>query len=253
MWKTKILFLLIHCQLSSSGVHTLQLIEGCKWNNVTEEKAGFRHYGYDGENFIFFDPGSKNSPWVAKRPEAVNIADQWGKKASWEHYLWDLNRCSEWLKTFLGYLKQFKKQTGITCRSEDVTWVYLFWLIISFSRHSAAAPSISLLQKNPSSPVSCHITGFYPAEAVILWRRDGLEVGEDKQNWEVLPNHDGTFQKTVELHISLIEPEDWREYECVFYQSGVEEIVTRLDKGSIITNWGEMRIFIRFLFVLYVT
>lgn len=115
--------------------------------------------------------------------------------------------------------------------------------------HPAAAPLMSLLQKTPSSPVSCHVTGFYPANALIFWRRDGQEVGEDVQNGEVLPNHDGTFQK--ELPSSLIEPEDWWEYECVFFQSGVKEISTRLDRSNIITNWGETRILICFLLALY--
>lgn len=108
---------------------------------------------------------------------------------------------------------------------------------------------MSLLQKNPSSPVSCHVTGFCSANAVIYWRRHGQEVREDVTNREVLPNHDGTFQKTVELHISLIEPGDWWGYECVFDQPGAQQIVTRLDRGNIMTNWGEMRI--SFVFYLY--
>ncbi|XP_053302256.1 major histocompatibility complex class I-related gene protein isoform X4 [Pleuronectes platessa] len=98
-------------------------------------------------------------------------------------------------------------------------------------------PRISLLQKSPSSPVTCHATGFYPDSAVLFWRREGEELHEDVYQGEVLPNHDGTFQMSADLKVSSISPEDWRRYECVFHISGVkEDIVTKLDKDSVESN-----------------
>ena len=44
---------------------------------------------------------------------------------------------------------------------------------------------------------------------------------------EILPNHDGTFQMSVDLNLSSVTPEDWTRYDCVFQLSGVkEEIIT---------------------------
>ena len=99
---------------------------------------------------------------------------------------------------------------------------------------------MSLLQKTPSSPVSCHATGFYPHRAEMFWRKDGEELHEDVEPGEILPNHDGSFQMSVDLKLSSVKPEDWKKYDCVFHLSGVkDDIVTKLDKAVIKTNWGK--------------
>ena len=107
--------------------------------------------------------------------------------------------------------------------------------LVLFTEH----PSVSLLQRTPSSPVSCHATGFYPKRALMFWRKNGQVLHGDVDHGEILPNYDGTFQMTVDLNLSLVTPEDWRKYDCVFHFSGVKDsIVTRLDKVLIRTNWG---------------
>ncbi|XP_020562592.1 major histocompatibility complex class I-related gene protein-like [Oryzias latipes] len=99
-------------------------------------------------------------------------------------------------------------------------------------------PSVSFLQKTPSSPVCCHATGFYPDRADLFWRKDGEEIHEGVEKGQILPNHDGTFQMSSELNVSLIKHEDWRRYDCVFQLSGLtEDIVSMLDKTQIQTNW----------------
>ena len=99
---------------------------------------------------------------------------------------------------------------------------------------------MSLLQKTPSSPVSCFATGFYPDRADIFWRKDGEELHEDVELGEILPNHDGSFQMNVDLNLSSVTPEDWRRNECVFQFSGAtDDIITKLDKAAIQTNWGK--------------
>ena len=109
-----------------------------------------------------------------------------------------------------------------------------------FCLSSPALPSVSLLQKTPSSPVSCHATGFYPDRATMFWRKGGEELREGVDQGETLPNPDGTFQMSVDLKLSSVEPEDWGMYECVFQLSGVEkDIVTKLDKAVIRTNCCE--------------
>lgn len=99
---------------------------------------------------------------------------------------------------------------------------------------------MSFLQKTPSSPVSCHATGFYPNRATLLWTKDKEELHDDTARGEILPNPDGTFQMSVDLNLSSVAPEDWKKYNCVFQLSGVkDDIVTQLGEGQIRTNWGK--------------
>ncbi|KAG7228897.1 hypothetical protein INR49_008675, partial [Caranx melampygus] len=102
---------------------------------------------------------------------------------------------------------------------------------------SGDPPSVSLLQKTPSSPITCHATGFYPQRALMIWTKDGEELHEDVDQGEILPNNDGTFQMSVDLDISSVKAEDWRRYDCVFHLSGMKDaIVIKLDKALIRTN-----------------
>ncbi|XP_038158856.1 major histocompatibility complex class I-related gene protein-like [Cyprinodon tularosa] len=105
-------------------------------------------------------------------------------------------------------------------------------LIISPGEH----PSLSLLQKTPSSPVSCHATGFYPKSALMFWKKDGEEIHEHVEHGEILPNNDGTFQMTVYLNISSISLDDWKRYVCVFKFLDKEEENIQLDEAEIKTN-----------------
>ncbi|XP_067468481.1 major histocompatibility complex class I-related gene protein-like [Thunnus thynnus] len=195
----------------TGGVHILQYMAGCEWDDETEEVTGFYQIGYDGEDFLVFD--LKTLTWVASKPQAVIIEHEWnGDKARSDIFF--TNTCPQWLKTYLDYEKNSLMRTEL--------------------------PSVSLLQKTPSSPVSCHATGFYPHRAEMFWRKDGEEFHEDVECEEILPNHDGSFQMSVDLDLSSVTPEDWRRYECVFHLSGVkDDIVTKLDKAVIRTNWGK--------------
>ncbi|XP_067334853.1 major histocompatibility complex class I-related gene protein-like isoform X4 [Channa argus] len=122
-----------------------------------------------------------------------------------KHYVY---KCPYWLEKFLNYGKSFLQRTG--------------------------PPSVSLLQ---NSPISCHATGFYPDRATMFWRKDGQELHEDVDHGEILPNHDGTFQMTVDLKCQSLLDEDWWRYDCVFQFSDVKDaIITRLDKSVIRTN-----------------
>ncbi len=78
---------------------------------------------------------------------------------------------------------------------------------------------MSLLQKSFSSPVVCHVTGFYPSGVTITWLKNGQEHHEDVEIGELLQNEDGTFQKTSTLNI---QPDEWKnnQYVCEVEHQG---------------------------------
>ncbi|XP_042292075.1 major histocompatibility complex class I-related gene protein-like [Thunnus maccoyii] len=210
----------------TEGVHIFQMMDGCEWDDETGEANGFAQYGYDGEDFLAFD--LKTLTWIALKPQAVITKHKRNKDRAlnerWNYFL--TQQCPELLKKYLDLGKSSLLRTEF--------------------------PSVSLLQKTPSSPVSCHATGFYPHRAEMFWRKDGEELHEDVEHGEILPNHDGSFQMSVDLNLSSVTPEDWRRYECVFHLSGAKnDIVTKLDKAVIGTNWGKTGILTLLWFFLY--
>uniref|UniRef100_A0A4W6FJ36 Ig-like domain-containing protein n=1 Tax=Lates calcarifer TaxID=8187 RepID=A0A4W6FJ36_LATCA len=209
--------LLMQVLNQSEGVHILQQINGCEWDEETGEVNGILLFGYDGEDFISLD--LKTLTWIALKPEADIIKQRWdADKATIKNYENHVTQlCPDWLKKGMDYRKSSLLRTAL--------------------------PSVSLLQKTPSSPVSCHATGFYPDRAMMFWRKDGEELHEDVDRGEILPNHDGTFQMRADLNISSVSPEDWRRYDCVFQLSGAtRDIITKLDKAGIRTNRGNTEI-----------
>ncbi|XP_041664635.1 major histocompatibility complex class I-related gene protein-like isoform X2 [Cheilinus undulatus] len=197
------------------GVHILQRMSGCEWDDETGEGNGFMHYGYDGEDFISLNV--KNLTWIALKPRGVATKLSWdADKITLRHYENYLTHiCPQWLKKYVDIARSSLLRKDF--------------------------PSVSLLQKSPSSPVSCFATGFYPDKAVMFWRKDGEELQEDVDHGEILSNHDGSFQMSVDLNISSVSSEDWGRYECVFQLSGVEDkIFTKLETMMVNTNWGRI-------------
>ncbi|XP_029700932.1 major histocompatibility complex class I-related gene protein-like isoform X2 [Takifugu rubripes] len=195
------------------GVHIIQKMCGCEWDDETGEKNGFDQFGYDGADFISFK--LKEGIWVAGKQEAVKTKQKWDQDEAEieQQKIYYTQVCIHWLQKYVNYGKSSLMRTEL--------------------------PSVSLLQKTPSSPVSCHATGFYPDRATLSWRKGEEELHEDVDHGEMLLNPDGTFQMSVDLKVSSVPPEDWSSYKCVFQLSGGKEITRTLDKTQIRTNWGK--------------
>ncbi|KAK0153589.1 Major histocompatibility complex class I-related gene protein [Merluccius polli] len=197
----------------TGGVHTVQVMFGCEWDDEDDSTDGFEQHGYDGEDFLALD--LKTWTWTSSIPEAVLTKLSWNQNRAeleYKKYFYT-KECVDDLKNLLAYGKSALQRTE--------------------------RPEVSLLQRRPSSPVVCHATGFYPDRVVVFWRRDGDELYEHVDHGEVLPNPDGTFQVSVDLDLVSVPREDWRRYECVVQLKGIEDILTRLDPALIRTNWGK--------------
>ncbi|XP_030003574.1 class I histocompatibility antigen, F10 alpha chain-like [Sphaeramia orbicularis] len=85
----------------TEGVHVLQIRSGCEWDDETAAVNSVRQYGYDGVDFIKLD--MKTQKWVALKPEADIIKQDWDKGTEnnmrWTNH--DTNICPQWLKKYL--------------------------------------------------------------------------------------------------------------------------------------------------------
>uniref|UniRef100_A0A672PG97 Immunoglobulin C1-set domain-containing protein n=1 Tax=Sinocyclocheilus grahami TaxID=75366 RepID=A0A672PG97_SINGR len=161
----------------SHGVHTYQRMYGCDWDNQTRASEGFDQYSYDGEDYVTLDV--KELRYITPVQQGIITMLKWNNDRAQLELLrqYYQHECVHWLKHFL------------TLRKVDVE------------------RRVSLLQKDPSSPVVCHATGFYPAAVTITWLKNGQEHYEDVDFGDLLPNMDGTFQKTVTL---TVFPDEWK-------------------------------------------
>ncbi|XP_061521138.1 major histocompatibility complex class I-related gene protein-like [Phycodurus eques] len=194
----------------TGGVHMIQMMYGCEWDDETDEVDGWRHDSYDGEAFISMEV--KTMRWIAAHPQAFVTKLKWDSDELWKlnlkNYFTEI--CPSYLKKYLTNGRDFLMRTEL--------------------------PTVSLLQKTPSSPVTCHATGFYPGAAALFWRKDGEELHEDVETGETLRNHDGTFQTTADLKAEVTDEAEGR-YECVFQLSGVaDDIVAKLERRSVRSN-----------------
>uniref|UniRef100_A0A8L0DRS2 Ig-like domain-containing protein n=1 Tax=Oncorhynchus mykiss TaxID=8022 RepID=A0A8L0DRS2_ONCMY len=208
----------------SGGVHILQYMYGCSRDDETEQTEGFGQLGYNGENFLEYD--MKTLTWKSRKQQANFMQDEWNS---------DISR--------LGFWKIYFSQTCIECLKKQVDNG-------KRTLRRTVPPSVSLLQKTPSSPVTCHATGFYPSGVMVSWQKDGQDHHEDVEHGEILFNDDGTFQKSTHLTVMHEERKN-KNYQCVVQVTGIkEDFIKVLTESEIQTNWSKRE---RLKYTLYLT
>uniref|UniRef100_A0A673HTX3 Ig-like domain-containing protein n=1 Tax=Sinocyclocheilus rhinocerous TaxID=307959 RepID=A0A673HTX3_9TELE len=194
----------------SHGVHTYQRMYGCGWDDQTGASEGFDQYGYDGEDYVALDV--KELRYMTPVPQGFITMAKWNNDRPQLKFLQQYygHDCVYWLKQFLPLRK------------------------VDLERR---APKVSLLQKDFSSPVECHATGFYPSAVTITCLKNGQDHDEDVDLGELLPNVDGTFQKSSTLNI---RPEESKtnQYVCVVEHEGrtIQKILTEDEIKSNTSN-----------------
>ncbi|KAK1806915.1 hypothetical protein P4O66_005398, partial [Electrophorus voltai] len=179
---------------NTEGVHTWQVVYGCDLND-DGTKRGYIQYGYDGEDFLSLDLNTLT--WTAANAKAVITKLKWEETAkAAAHNIYLENNCTEWLQKYVSYGRD-------TLERKD-------------------PPEVTLFQKDSSSPVVCHATGFFPRELMISWKKNGEDLHENVELRETLPNQDGTFQKRSILTV-LPEELHKNEYTCVVQHIGMEK------------------------------
>nr|XP_013770925.1 PREDICTED: H-2 class I histocompatibility antigen, K-K alpha chain-like [Pundamilia nyererei] len=59
----------------TGGVHVVQQMAGCEWDDVTGDIVDYQQYGYDGEDLISLD--LKTLTLITARPQAVVTKHEW--------------------------------------------------------------------------------------------------------------------------------------------------------------------------------
>ncbi|KAM9385139.1 class I histocompatibility antigen, F10 alpha chain-like isoform 2-T2 [Pholidichthys leucotaenia] len=87
----------------TGGVHILQRLYGCEWDDDSDETGAFYQYSCDGEDFIVFD--LKTESWVAPKPQAFMTKLKWDHDDASTVYLkqYLTQDCVEWLKKYVDY------------------------------------------------------------------------------------------------------------------------------------------------------
>ncbi|XP_036454536.1 RLA class I histocompatibility antigen, alpha chain 11/11-like isoform X2 [Colossoma macropomum] len=177
----------------SEGIHTWQFMVGCELHD-DGTKRGYSRYGYDGKDWLTLDLNTLT--WTAANDKAVITKQEENTAKAKGHKNFLETECIQWLQKYV----KFGRET----------------------LERKVPPEGSLFQKDCSSPVVCHATGFFPKAVMISWQKNGEVLHEDVELRETLPNQDGTFQKRSVLTVTP-EELDKNEYTCIIQHSGLEK------------------------------
>ncbi|KAI4873630.1 hypothetical protein NFI96_022549, partial [Prochilodus magdalenae] len=178
----------------TGGIHTWQRMFGCELHD-DGTKTGYSNYGYDGEDFLSLDLNTVS--WIAANDKAVIAKQEWEStsRATTQKAFVE-NDCIQRLQKYVDYGRA--------------------------TLEGKVRPEVSLFQKDSSSHMVCHATGFFPKAVMITWQKNGEEVHEDVELRETLPNLDETFQRSSILTVSP-EELDKHNYICIIQHISLEK------------------------------
>ncbi|XP_048059228.1 patr class I histocompatibility antigen, B-2 alpha chain-like isoform X2 [Megalobrama amblycephala] len=180
-----------------SELHVLQRIIGCELKKLPDGTmilTVFDEYGFDGEDFIFFN--SDTMKWIDKNPKAKETKKKWDHQTGRNQFLkYFLKNCMNWV-SILNNTKQSKPNIHIFVRKtpDDKCMLVL----------------------------TCLATGFYPRDVQMNIRRCRTEL-EDQTSSGIRPNDDETFQMRISVKIDRNLKGS---YDCLLIHSSLTEPVS---------------------------
>ncbi|XP_035379578.1 zinc-alpha-2-glycoprotein-like isoform X1 [Electrophorus electricus] len=200
-----------NCTWPCSDLHVLQRRYGCEvqkhQNGSIDLLRTFDEYGYDGEDFITFDPQAMQ--WKAEVPKAQMTKMIWdndkGRILDIRIYL--ENECVDILNKSLMFRKGKNKTNALVD-------VYIF------AKRAVSDPGKLTL--------TCLTTGFYPKKMMMSVRKYRTSLPEVLiMSSEVRPNDDDTYQ--LRKSVDILESEK-ADYDCyVTHSSLTEPVITKWD------------------------
>ncbi|XP_004477787.2 saoe class I histocompatibility antigen, A alpha chain-like isoform X2 [Dasypus novemcinctus] len=174
-----------------AGSHTYQILSGCDMGPDGRLLRGYEQHAYDGAELIGLTEDTA-SQITRRKWEEVGIAEK--------DRLYLEVECLEDLKRYLESGKE-------TLLRSDPPKTHV-------THHPIPDRGVTL---------RCWALGFYPAEIMLTWQRDGEDQTQDMESVETRPAGDGTFQKWAAVVVPSGEEE---RYTCHVLHEGLPEPLT---------------------------
>uniref|UniRef100_A0A3B3RZY1 MHC class I-like antigen recognition-like domain-containing protein n=1 Tax=Paramormyrops kingsleyae TaxID=1676925 RepID=A0A3B3RZY1_9TELE len=185
-------------RFNQTGGKCFQWMYGCEWDDEIGVTGAVHQYGYDGSDFIALD--FRTMTYVAPVMQAIPTKQKWdSNRAELENIKsYFTQECIDWLKKYVSYGKCTLERT--------------------------VRPEVSLLQKDPSSPVTCHATGFFP-KGIVVTCNDGWFSSINKLGHAPKPFKTSVIRPVLKK--TNLEPSDLRNYRRISNPSFISKILEK--------------------------
>ncbi|XP_030743027.2 HLA class I histocompatibility antigen, alpha chain G-like [Echinops telfairi] len=187
---------------SEAGSHTIQRMSGCDLGPDGSLLRGYEQQAYDGADYLALNEDLRS--WTAADTAALITKRKWeaaGEAERFRAYMEGL--CVDYL---LRYLENGK---GTLQRAEPPKTQVTH-------HHERHVPEGEVTLR-------CWARGFYPADIVLTWQRDGEDQTQDMELVETRPAGDGTFQKWAAV---VVPSGEEQRYTCRVQHEGLPEPLT---------------------------